>query len=377
MNTKTENLLDCIGQIDESFLAPAGEKSRRAQPKKWLPALAATLALVLGLTAFALRFYDDPAPALATTQGSTPARDNGNHGGGQVENPAEFYSLKGKDFASSAEIPYTQIGDYYGAGAFPGGVNQVFVLGEAFYISAMTRLMGYEETQQTEFYYTLFRYNLEDGSVTAISDELEFVNTEGNRFVYAYSAAPGQKNPDFSNNAQWNDEQPFERAKTECWYIGGEAWIDSEYGSAEIRLTMKDGGKKYTIRPQIPEVLSGTCYPIGVLQKQLFLYGYIKDNASAVFAVNLESGAVTSFALEGVPVSAGVEKTRLGADGFLYTSNGSWLIRVNPADNTAKRLGVAPGHVWEYAVNGEYALCKVAAPTPHEPSKLVAVEMEK
>jgi len=374
MNTKAENLLDCIGQIDESFLAPVGEKSRRVQPKKWLPALAAALALVLGLTAFALRFYDDPAPSPTTTQGGTPTSDNGKP---EPTKPSELGSLKGEKFASSAELPFTIIGERSDIiGGYPGGVHRVFVLGETFYISAVTRIVGGGKTQSSTDYYTLFRYDLADGSLTAISDELAYVNTMGNRFVYAYSAAPGQENPDFSNNAQWNDEQPFERAKTARWYIGGEAWIDSGYGSAEIRLTMKDSGKKYTIRPQIPEVHSETLYPLAVLQNRVYLSGYINDSINALFCVDLESGAVTAFELEGIPVFAGVD-ANIGVDGCLYTSNGSWLIRVNPEDNTVKRLGIAPGHVWEYAVNGEYALCKVAAPTPYEPSKLVAVKLEK
>jgi len=338
--------------------------------KRRLPFLAAGLVLVLGLTAFALRFYDGRDPAAETTA------DSGSSTALQAENPAKFYSLKGKTFASSQDAPFIQSGDSPVFDAF-GGVNGMFVLEGTFYVSISTRIMAGGETQETEWYSTLFRYNLKGGSVTAISDELADVTAEGNRFVYAYSAAPGQKNPELSNNAQWNDERPFEQAKSPFGDAAGEAWIDSEYGSAEISLTMKDSGKQHTLRPKIPEASSGDLYAIGVLQNQLYLSAYTDSNENALFAVDLESGSVTPIALEGATDSAGVRRASIGADGFLYTGSGKWLVRVNPADNTVKRLAAAPGKVLEFASNGKYALCMVKSPHLFMPAELVAVRVKK
>ena len=75
-------------------------------------------------------------------------------------------------------------------GSTYGSVAEVFLIDDTFYFSKATRLVGDETAGKNIHYYTLFRYNIKDGSCTAVSDEVGYIHLVDNRFIYIRTNVP-------------------------------------------------------------------------------------------------------------------------------------------------------------------------------------------
>ncbi|MGE5396910.1 MAG: hypothetical protein ACM3MK_05160 [Chitinophagales bacterium] len=355
---KSEKLMEYIGQIENSIIAEAHTtvippRKARFGITKRMSLIAASIALVLTLS-FAIVYFLYPH-----TETETP--------------------LTGKTFASIDDIPITRIGINYQAGCNGHGPGEVFTTGGKFYFSMVTRWIGNDTTLETVNYYTLFRYDPESGSSTAISNEVGYIHLINGRFIYDRSGASlTAKNrwnySYYSNNAEWNDEQKISAgdAKELLNSIKGTAAVE-KIGN-EIKVTMKDDDTEYMIKPD-SLVIESRFNIIGVIDNKIFFYG--SEDQNALYSMELTSSKPSPIMLQNEPVSG--FGAFIGDDGMIYAHNkrdsASTLIKVDPVSNNVVAIAEVDARVWEYVVSGKYAVCNIAGHSPAEPSTIKALKL--
>lgn len=288
-------------------------------------------------------------------------------------------TLSGKQYTSVDDIPVTKIGSNYLIGCNGSGPNHLFVVDGKFYFSIVTRWVGNDKTRQTAEYFTLFRYNPENGSCTAISDEVGYIHYSNGRFIYYRSdESVDARNlfsvPYYTNNALWNDEKQVDPHQAINM-------INSHYGSnAEktndgVKVTLNNNGTTYTIKPGLP---AKSLYDvIGAAEEKLYLSVYTNDNQNSLYSIGLDGSNLSEIKTDdGTPVS-GISAF-IGDDGNVYAQNRgttSTLIKIDPSSNKAILLAKVDGYVWDFVSNEEYAVCMVAGKSPAEPATLKTVKL--
>lgn len=286
----------------------------------------------------------------------------------------------GKQYTSVNDIPVTKIGSNYLMGCNGSGPRCVFVVDGKFYFSIVTRWVGNDKTHQTVEYFTLFRYEPENGSCIAISDEVGYINFSNGRFIYYRSdESVDARNvfsvPYYTNNALWNDEKKIDSHQA-VNLINSRNGCNAEKTDNSIKVTLSNNGKTYTIKPSLPAKSSFDV--IGAVAEKLYLSVYTNDNQNALYSIGLDGSNLSEIKTDdGTPVSGIC--AFIGDDGNIYAQNRggtSTLIEIDPSTNKAVLLAKVNSYVWNYVSNGKYAMCMVAGKSPAEPTTIKAVKLE-
>ena len=288
-------------------------------------------------------------------------------------------SLKGQVFASIGDIPITKIGINVSRSASP---TSLYMVEGEFYFETITRWVGNTEQYTTLEYFTLFRYNPQNGECTAVTDEQSFIDFVNGRWVYAYwDVYPYEESTItlFTNNTSFTNERKLMPPETSIYanLPLGEAYVEQE--GQEIRLEMKDDGKEYTI--VLDSFETSSFQVVGVVGKKVFLVKHSWDEAitNTLCCVNLENSQFSNIMIDGTPVPG--EYAYIGEDNYVYIRDArdnyakSKVIRVDPATDNAEVIAQIEGEIQQFFCNGEYVVYR-ASSIPFKGMNIYAVKLQ-